>query len=119
MNVHLDEITIVILLYEEELNLILKCIENIKNFKIIVVDNAGNIPLKKQVEKKFKIYKYILNKKNHGWSKGINQAIKQCDTEYILLLQADCTISIKDISILLKSHQKYENCFMTSPTYYD
>tara|TARA_B100000745_G_scaffold240473_1_gene163010 strand:- start:202 stop:783 length:582 start_codon:yes stop_codon:yes gene_type:complete len=119
MNVRLDEITIVILLYEEELNLILKCIENIKNFKIIVVDNAGNISLKKQVEEKFKIYKYILNKKNHGWSKGINQAIKQCDTEYILLLQADCTISIKDISILLKSHQKYENCFMTSPTYYD
>ena len=81
-----NELTIIIVLYEEETNLLLRCLENIKNFKIIIIDNAGNISLKKQVEEKFKIYKYILNKKNYGWSKAINQAIKQCDTEYILLL---------------------------------
>jgi len=28
-------------------------------------------------------------------------------------------ISNKDISILLKSHKKYENCFIAAPTYYD
>ena len=91
----------------------------LKNFKTIIVDNAGNTYLKKKIEEKVPIYKYILNKKNCGWSKAINQGIKQCDTEYILILQADCSISNKDISILLKSHKKYENCFMTSPTYYD
>ena len=58
-----SEITIIIILYEEEANLLFRCLENIKNFKIIIVDNAGNISLKKQVEEKFKIYKYILNKK--------------------------------------------------------
>ena len=119
MNFLNDEITIIIVLYEEKLNLILRCLGNIKNFKIIVVDNAGNISLKKQVEEKLKIYKYILNKKNCGWSKAINQAIKQCDTEYILILQADCLISNNDILMLLKSHKKYKNCFMISPTYYD
>ena len=40
-------------------------------------------------------------------------------TEYILMFQADALISNKDISILLKSHKKYENCFVTSPTSYD
>ena len=114
-----NELTIVIVLYEEEANLLLRCLENIKNFKIIIVDNAGNISLKKQVEEKFKIYKYILNKKNLGLAKAANQVIKQCDTEYILNLNADCLISNKNISTLLKSHKKYKNCFITSPTFCD
>ena len=113
------EITIIIILYEEEANLLFRCLENIKNFKIIIVDNAGNISLKNKIEEKFKIYKYILNKKNYGYTKAANQAIKQCNTEYILMFQADGLISSKDITILLESHKKYENCFITSPTYYD
>ena len=119
MNSLKNEITITIVLYKEEMNLICQCLENIKNFKIIIVDNAGNADLKKNIEEKFKIYKYILNKKNYGYAKATNQAIKQCDTEYVLTLQADCLISNKDISILLKSHKKYKNCFLTAPTFYD
>ena len=83
MNSLKNEITITIVLYKEEMNLICQCLENIKNFKIIIVDNAGNADLKKNIEEKFKIYKYILNKKNYGYSKATNQAIKQCDTEYV------------------------------------
>ena len=119
MNAPTSEITIIIVLYEEETNLVFQCLENIKNFKIIIVDNAGNVFLKSEIEKKFKIYKYILNKKNYGYAIATNQAIKQCNTEYILIFQADGLISNKDISILLKSHKKYENCFIAAPTYYD
>ena len=119
MNTPINEITIIIVLYEEKTNLVFRCLENIKNFKIIIVDNAGNIFLKKKIEEKFRIYKYILNKKNYGITIAANQAIKQCNTEYILMFQADGLISNKDISILLESHKKYENCFITSPTYYD
>ena len=119
MNNLINELTIIIVLYEEKANLVFQCLKNIKNFKIIIVDNAGNIFLKNEIEKKFKIYKYILNKKNHGYAKAANQAIKQCDTEYILMFQADGIISNKDIFILLESHKKYKNCFIASPTYYD
>ena len=119
MNTPINEITIIIVLYEEKTNLVFRCLENIKNFKIIIVDNAGNISLKNKIEEKFKIYKYILNKKNYGYTKAANQAIKQCNTEYVLMFQADGLISNKDISILLESHKKYENCFIVSPTYYD
>ncbi len=119
MNFFIDEITIIIVLFEEETSLVLRCLKNIKNFKIIIVDNAGNISLKKKIEEQFKIYKYTLNKKNYGYTKAANQAIKQCDTEYVLIFQADGLISNKDISTLLESHKKYENCFITAPTYYD
>ena len=114
-----NELTIVIVLYEEELNLLLKCLENIKNFKIIIVDNAGNISLKNKIKEKFQIYKYLLNKKNCGFTKAANQAIKLCDTEYILNLNADCFIANEDILKLIKSHKKYKNCFITTPTFYD
>ena len=109
MNAPTSEITIILVLYEEKINLVFQCLENIKNFKIIIVDNAGNISLKNKIEEKFKIYLYILNKKNCGYAKAANQAIRQCDTEYILMFQADALTSNKDILTLLESHKKYED----------
>ena len=119
MNLVTNELTIIIILYEEKIDLVFKCLENIKNFKIIIVDNANNISLKKKVKEKFQIYKYLLNKKNCGFTKAANQAIKLCDTEYILNLNADCFISEEDILKLIISHKKYKNCFITTPTFYD
>ena len=58
-----NKITIIIVLYEEEFELINRCLNNIKNFNIIIVDNAGNKKLKNKLIKKFNILKYILNQK--------------------------------------------------------
>ena len=114
-----DSLTIVIVLYNESFNLVSRCLENIKNFKIIIIDNAGNFQLKNEIEKNFKIYKYILNKKNLGFSKGINQGIKICDSEYILNLEADCLIADKNIYKLYQSHLLYDNCVITTPTMFN
>ena len=46
-----DSLTIVIVLYNESFNLVSRCLENIKNFKIIIIDNAGNFQLKNEIEK--------------------------------------------------------------------
>lgn len=119
MNFIYNELTITVVLFEEKKELLFKCLENIKNFKIIIIDNAGNSKLKSQVEKNFSIHKYILNKKNYGITKAINQAIKASNTEYILNINADCFIEEKDILILIKSHQNYNNCFIAAPTFYD
>ena len=119
MNTLINEITIIIILYEEDENLVLRCLENLKNFKLVIVDNSGNRPLKEKVEKKYKIYKYILNKKNLGYSKAANQAIKIADTEFILMFQADGIIEPQDISKLLETHKKYHNTFIVSPTFFD
>ena len=59
-----NEITVIIVLYEEKLQLVLRCLENLKNFKIIIVDNANDTSLKREIEKNYRIYKYIMIKKN-------------------------------------------------------
>ena len=119
MNFIFNELTIVIVLFEEKKDLLIKCLHNIKNFKIIIIDNAGNSKLKSQVQEEFFIHQYILNKKNYGFTKAANQAIKLCDTDYILNINADCFIKEKDILLLVKAHQKYDNCFIAAPTFYD
>ena len=119
MNFIFNELTIIIVLFEEKKDLLFNCLKNIKNFKIIIIDNASNADLKIQVEKNFHIEKYILNKKNYGFTKAANQAIKLCDTDYILNINADCFIKEKDILQLIESHKDYKNCFIVSPTFYD
>lgn len=119
MNLLFNEITITIVLYEENIVSVTKCLKNLKNFKIIIVDNAGNYKLKKEIEEKFKIEKYIVNNLNTGFSKGSNQAIRLCKTKFILLIQADCIILEKDVQILMDSYKKYQNCFIVTPTFYN
>jgi GT2 family glycosyltransferase len=114
-----NEITIVIVLYEEEFELINRCLDNIKNFNIIIIDNAGNKKLKNKLIKKFNILEYILNPKNVGYSKAVNQGINLCMTEYVFVFQADCIMDYKNIDILFSTYKKYDNCFLVSPTYYD
>ena len=114
-----NDLTIIIVLFEEKKELLFSCLKNIKNFKIIIIDNAGNEKLKSQVKEKFNIHKYIVNKKNIGFTKAANYVIKLCETDYILNINADCFIKENDILQLIKSHQNYKDCFIISPTFYD
>ena len=111
------QITIVILLFEENISTVLECLKSIKDFKIIIVDNAGDQNKKKEITSRFNIYKYIVNESNIGFSKGNNLGIKVCDTEYILILNPDCMISKESIQKLKVAYDSYENCFMVSPTF--
>ena len=70
MDYAFKELTIIIVLFEEKKDLLFSCLNDIKNSKIIIIDNAGNSKLKIEVERNFSIYKYILNKKNFGFTKA-------------------------------------------------
>jgi len=113
------ELTILIVLYKESLELIEKNLDNLTEFKKILIDNASDYDLKKKLESKYLISNYILNKKNVGYSKAYNQAINLCSTNYALMLNADCIMSPESILKLLDSHKKYKNCFIAAPTSYD
>ena len=110
-----EKLTILIVLFNEESEIILKTLEKIIPFKKIIIDNANNRELKKEIETKYKIDKYVLNKKNIGFSAGYNQAIKLCETEFSLILNPDCIIGTHDINLLFNSINKYDKCFFTTP----
>ena len=113
------ELTIQIVLYEENKELIFKCLENLKNFKILILDNSNNLNLKKQIIEKFNIKEYFIPNKNLGYSKGHNFLSKMVDTKYILILNADCQINEDSIKNLLSSYEKYTDSGILGPTSFD
>jgi N-acetylglucosaminyl-diphospho-decaprenol L-rhamnosyltransferase len=114
-----ENLTVLIILYEEDFTVIKKCLDQLKKFKIIIIDNANDETLKKQIIQNYKIYKYFLNKKNIGFAKAANQGILNCDTEYMLLLGADCLITQNDIEQLMIAKIKYKNSIFVTPTFYN
>ena len=111
-----SKITIIILIFEEKIEVIFKCLKLLRDFEIILIDNSNNLERKKKISKNFNISKYFLNKKNLGFSKAVNIAIKNCNTEYLLILNPDCLITKDEIMKLYKSIIKYDNCVITTPT---
>ena len=114
-----NSVTIIIVLYKESYDLIHNTLKKIENFKKIIIDNDGNNILKKKILSRFKIDKYILNKKNNGFSSGYNQGIKLSQTEFTLVLGPDCIIMEQDVKILVAKLLKYNNALIVSPTSYD
>ena len=112
-------LTVIIVLFKEPFELIKKTLETIKDLKIIIIDNDNNCHLKNKILKQFKIYKYILNKKNNGFSAGYNQGIKMSDTLYTLVLGPDCLITKDDIIILINKLVLYKNSIIVTPTSYN
>jgi GT2 family glycosyltransferase len=117
--ININNITVLIVLYEEPENIIFRTLEQIKNFKIIIVDNKGNQKLKKKITTNYNISIYLLNEKNLGFSKGFNQAIRLCKTEFTFIKNADCFIDEKNIIKLLDYIKKNDDCGIVAPTSYD
>ena len=64
------KLSILIILYEENFEVVEKCLSNINEYKIIIIDNANDQSLKDKIIKNFKIYKYFLNKKKYWFFKS-------------------------------------------------
>ena len=113
---NIKDLTIQIVLYEESKDLIFECLENLKNFQVLILDNSNNRKLREQILNKFDIKEYIILNKNLGYSKGHNYLSNKVETKYLLILNADCQISENNIKILLQSYKKYSECGVISPT---
>jgi len=79
-------------------DLLEKCLKSIFEqtrdieFEVFVVDNNSEDGSLEMVKSKFSHVQLIANKKNLGFAKANNQAIKQARGEYILLLNPDTEI---------------------------
>ena len=114
-----DTITIIIVLYRENYKILFKTLDKIRDFKKIIIDNSNNLELKNKVEANFKIEKYILNKKNIGFSAGYNQGVKLCETDFLLILNPDCIIDNKSIIKLYEKLNQNTDCYLTTSTSYN
>ncbi len=76
---------------EQALRSVLKASEGMDN-EIWVVDNNSSDDSVRMVSENFPNIKLIANKENVGFSKANNQAIKECNGKYVLLLNPDTVI---------------------------
>jgi GT2 family glycosyltransferase len=84
----------VVILNWNGINYIGKCIDSVigqsyKDLEVIIIDNASTDRSPQLIRDNYSQFKCIINDKNLGFSKGMNQGIELCSGEFILLLNND------------------------------
>ncbi|OGK11876.1 hypothetical protein A2954_05850 [Candidatus Roizmanbacteria bacterium RIFCSPLOWO2_01_FULL_37_12] len=91
---------------------LLRCLRQSKDLasEVIVLDNAssdGSVKMLKHLQSKNKELKLILSKKNLGFAKGNNQALKIAQGKYILFLNSDVIIQNVNFRTLINYLDKH------------
>lgn len=61
--------------------------------EIIVADNASTDDSINFIKNNYPTVKLIINKKNYGFAKGYNEALKHVNSEYVVLLNSDIEVT--------------------------
>jgi len=110
-----NQITAVIVLYDVT-EIIFQCLDNLKNVKIIIVDNGNNNPkIINKIKSYINIIKYFKFKKNIGFGRACNFAFQHVDTKFTLLIEPDVLIKERDLQNLSDSFNKYPEAAITVP----
>jgi GT2 family glycosyltransferase len=83
------------------------------NLEIIVVDNGSTDDSTGFVKNKYSSIRIISFKENHGFAKGYNEALKQLDAEYYVILNSDVEVEpgwLKHMVNLLESDKTIAAC---------
>ena len=119
MNNNLNDVTAVIVLYNVS-EIIFKCLDNLKNIKIIIADNGDNDPsIVKKIKDHKNIIKYYNLKKNIGFGRACNFCFNRAKTKYTLLIEPDVIISEIDIIRLVNGFNRYPDAGILVPTLID
>ena len=100
---HLNDISVVILLYQTPKHII-KNLSNYKGLNLYILDQSNDYELKKKIKSIFPNIKYYgVSNENKGFSRGINFLVKKVNTKYFLCTQPDTIISKSSIFKLKKT----------------
>ena len=117
MNIYKD-ITLILVTYRSE-KLILKNLDILKKFPVIIVDNSNSDRLNSIIEK-FNNIKLIRSNKNLGYGIGNNLAISHSKTPFILIVNPDIILNESSIKTLFDSFlDDSENIGILGPSLYD
>ena len=96
------DLSIIIVSYNTK-NFLRRCLESLSpNKEIIVVDNGSVDGSVEMVSKDFPQLKLIKNKKNLGFAKANNLAIKKASGRYILFLNPDTVVQKNTLKTMVK-----------------
>jgi len=92
-------------------------IENSKgeNIEIIVADNGSSDLSISYLKQNFPSIKIIDLKNNYGFAEGYNQALKQVEAEYLVLLNSDVKVSENWIEPCIKQFEANKNVAAIQP----
>jgi len=115
MNNNFSNLTILLVSFKSD-EQILKLISKLdKKIKIIIVENSLNKDFKNFIERKYKNIKVLIPKANKGWGSAINYAIKKTKSNYIMTLDCDVAITNENISTLLAKGKKLNSFGVLMP----
>jgi GT2 family glycosyltransferase len=116
---NLKRVTAIIVLYSTT-NIIFKCLENLKNIGVIIVDNGNNNEdIIYKLKKNYVFEKYFEPKKNIGFGRANNFALNYVKTEYSLLIEPDVLIDQDSIENLIKTMDIYNDAGVVVPRFKD
>jgi GT2 family glycosyltransferase len=92
------------------------------NTEIIVADNASTDQSMQLLEREFPNVKVIRFGENFGFAKGYNEALRQVDSDYYVLLNSDVLVEpgwLEPMVALLEKDKKYAACQPKLLAYHD
>lgn len=116
------DISVVIVTYQNE-NEITACLESLLNelknytYQIIVIDNNSQDQTKQCLAdfKKIGTIQIIFNEKNLGFTKAINQGLRESNGNFILTLNPDTVLQSECLGVLLNTLNENTNVGVVAP----
>ena len=90
-----------------------------KEATIFIADNASTDDSVSFVRKKFPSIQMLLNKENSGYAKGYNDALKQINAEYFVLINSDVEVSKQWLSPIINLMDNDQNIAACQPKILD
>ena len=112
------DLTVLLVSYKSDEQILRLISKFDKKIKIIIVENSLNKNFKNLIEKKYKNVKVLIPDCNKGWGSGINYAIKKAKSKYIMCLDCDVSITNENISNLLKKGKTLNSFGVLMPKIY-
>lgn len=101
------------------INYIDKCLDSLRRqqyneYNVVIIDNASSDGSFELIQDEYPEFTLIRNDVNTGFCKAVNQGIKLCETEYVLLLNNDTELDEHFISEMVKTIEKSDKIFSVS-----
>lgn len=115
----MTRLTIITVTFESA-GIIRQCLSHINfdKYHSIIVDNASQDDTVAIVKKEFPRTQIIQSSKNNGYGRANNLALRQCESEYALILNPDAFLFEEDIEKILQLMDENPQIAMASPLIY-